>query len=192
VNPTWLDPQNRYLTNDEIMNAVARMWKEIDLDPFWDPEQSWSANYVFDARRGEDAYAIDWTSPLDRLPVRALVNGPYSAAAKTAERIAGQLRVYGRHALHVISICPAAPGSDYWRRHVWPYASAVAWLGRAAFPAAVDIVDGAGSLVCAAGEIKTGNRTEIAALYYGSEAPLFRDAFSAWPVLRWDRGVCGP
>lgn len=166
-----LKASDRYLTPRWVLDLVAAFWPlGIDLDPFHDPKSHVQARARIDVRAGGDANVDPWPG------VTAWVNGPYSGRLPqaTAKRCAWA-RVTGHD---VLNLCPAAPGSDYWAAHVWPFAAAIAWMGRLAFEAAVDVHDAKGRLVCAAGKALGGNRTEIALVYYGDEPDRFRSVFS--------------
>jgi hypothetical protein len=124
------------------------------------------AEHYIDVRRGGNGYRDSW--PGRTAHVNAAYSGqmPQRTAAICAERfLAGW---------EIVNVCPAAVGSAYWRRDVWPFASAIAFLGRLAFPAGVDVHDSRGRLVCAAGKAANGNRTEIAAVYQGPHTLRFR------------------
>jgi hypothetical protein len=159
----WLTPQ-------WLVDLVGAFWpRGIDLDPFGHPRSLVRARTVFDIRDGQDAYALPWQGG------RIFVNGPYSKnhPQLTAERCA-LARDDGRE---LLNLCPAAPGSDYWAPLVWPWVTAVAWLGRLAFTAGSDMFAKDGRLICRAGVTKSGNRTEIAMLYYGPDVDRFRAIF---------------
>lgn len=168
-----LKPSDRYCTPDWWLALLSEFWPSgIDVDPFWDPESQVRARICIDARDGGDAYESEWPGK------RILVQAPYSGRfpTLTAARCAGMYD--GLAGREIVNLCPAAAGSCYWRRHVWPTASAVAWMGRMAFPAAVDIHATDGRLICAAGKAQSGNRTEISAVYQGHDHERFRRVFS--------------
>lgn len=159
-----------------------------DFDPFHDPASIVGAKITGDVRKGWDAYRDDWlklrTPDMDpglSLPPRTVyVNGPYSAdnPKRTARRIAQ----YAADDREILNLCPAAPGSLYWRRHIWARTNAIAWLGRLAFVAGRDMFDKKGKLIAKAGELLTGNRTEIAMVYTGADPYRFWETWAAWEV----------
>lgn len=177
---------DRYLTHGAPLDVMAMLWpRGADLDPFHDPARKGPplGRTVFDLRHGQDAYALDWGGA----GTRVWANGPYSGGnpRRTAERVA----LYALEGLEIMNLCPAAPGSDYWKRFVWPTMNAIAWCGRLAFEAAVDMTNRDGELVCKKGEVKGGNRTEIALCYAGHEPERFKsicEVVAGWPaqVLR--------
>lgn len=172
-----LKDSDRYLTHGPMLDLLQSMWPSgADLDPFHDPAGPRLATSVYDIRKGEDAYVLPWIG-------RTYVNGPYSVASRTAEHIVRELDT--GEVSEVISVCPAAVGSAYWRRWVWPHADAVAFAGRLAFAAAVDQVDAGGRVTVPAGVALGGNRTEIAVCYYGPNVRRFRDLASTtgWPTV---------
>lgn len=182
-----------------------------DLDPFHDPASIMQARVCGDVRNGWDAYRDDWDRW--RIPIRSqielppevdplcdvpeiqtgerpwrtsLINGPYSAdnPKRTARRIAQ----YASPDRELLNLCPAAPGSSYWRKHIWAKANAVAWLGRLSFVAGRDMHDKHGKLVAKAGTLLDGNRTEIAMVYTGADPYRFWRIWRDWEVtvLRTD------
>lgn len=154
-----LKDSDRYLTHGPLLELLESMWPGCaDLDPFHDPDGPRLAHETCDIRKGQDGYECPWHG-------RVYVNGPYSQASRTAQHIAYQI-AEGR-VTEVISVCPAAVGSNYWARWVWPHVAAVAFAGRLPFKAAVDICDKAGKVITPAGTVANGNRTEIAVCYYG-------------------------
>lgn len=173
---------DRYLTTGASLDIIRSLWPGgADLDPFHDPERRDPlARILFDLRAGQDAYVLDWADIGIR---RVWVNGPYSRGnpARTAERCA----LYRDRGLELLNLCPASPGSDYWRRWVWPWASAIAWCGRESFRAAVDMFDSEGELRCKAGEVQDQNRTEISLVYLGDEPDRFVElarVLAGWPA----------
>lgn len=164
-------PSDRYLSPRRIMHLVGVVWlRGIDCDPFYEPGSHVQARHNIDSRNGGNAYVDPWPG------LTAFANGPYSRRypGATAKRCA-EMRLAG---MEVMNLCPAAPGSDYWRDFVWPHVTAVAWLGRLAFEAAVDMYDSDGRLVCKKGKASNGNRTEIALNYAGDDPELFRQVLS--------------
>jgi len=182
--PIETKASDRYLTPQHIRDLVELVWGDVpDLDPFHDPEGGEWAREAFDIREGDDAYLRAWFPEGNTV----WVNGPYSGKhpAKTAERIAREVST--TPGIRILNLCPAAIGSDYWARYVWPRAQSVACLGRLAFVAAVDMYDSKGRLVCPAGKAANGNRTEIALVNYSAQDDrAFRQIFSraGYPVLR--------
>lgn len=179
-------PTDRYMTTSDLLDAISDVWPEgIDLDPFHDPSSIVDAVHTLDVRRGEDAYRAPWSEVLRTKigerpsvqPWTVFANGPYSSdnPAKTAAACARALR----DGCRVMSLCPAAPGSEYWRRFVWPWATAIAWLGRWSFVAGTDIPDKSGRVIARKGDRVHGNRTEIAMLHLGPvrEARAFCEIF---------------
>lgn len=164
-----LKESDRYLTPSWIFDAEAEYWPmgRADLDPFWDPEgPADRATTRFDIRQGEDAYKRHDVASRCRT---AHINGPYSADHPS--RTANLVYDWQRSAPHFesVNVCPAAVGSEYWRRWVWPLhrmrhagGLVIGWAGRLGFEAAVDIHNGKGDLVCPKGITQKGNRTEIA------------------------------
>jgi hypothetical protein len=137
-----------------------------DHDPFWDPESEIPARWRFDRRTGQDAYLLPWVGYGSRF----WVNGPYSKGhpRETAKRCAVMA---DQHGLEILNLCPAAPGSAYWRTWVWPFVDLVIWCGRLSFKAGRDLHDAkTGELTHKRGEVVKGNRTEISLLYTGPDA----------------------
>ena len=166
-----LQPSDRYLTPSWITDKIRLVHPGgIDLDPFHDPHGSTGAKLMIDAREGGNAYRDPWPG------VVVFANGPYSGRypQRTAERCAWA-RAQGKQ---VWNLCPAAVGSDYWRRLVWPWATAIVWLGRLGFAPAVDVHANDGRLVCPAGKAQGGNRTEIAMVAAVDCPERVRDVFS--------------
>lgn len=164
-----------YCTPPEVLDPVAVMWPGgIDLDPFWDPECIVEARERFDFRAGANGYRDPWGRART-----VFVNGPYSSdhPKQTAKRCASM----ADPRREILNLCPAAPGSDYWRGLVWPWANAVAWLGRLSFRAGRRMVLGGGKVV-EPGQLVHGNRTEIALVYHGHDPYRFRSVFSKWEV----------
>lgn len=162
-----------WLTPDPQLELISRLWPGgIDLDPFHDPESNVEARIRFDIRRGENAYTKRWGEP----GTRVFANGPYSGSnpQQTLERAAR----YGANGRHILNLCPAAPGSNYWIAHGGPWFDAVAWLGRLPFRAGRDLYDAQGKLTAKKGETVNGNRTEIAMLYTGPHVRAFRAIWS--------------
>lgn len=174
-----------------------------DFDPFHDPASIIGARVAMDVRNGWDAYRDDWNGirvpdgPVVKVPPRdgdivdvtiyserpwrtSLVNAPYSSdnPKRTARRVAQ----YASKDREILNLCPAAPGSRYWRRHIWARANAIAWLGRLAFVAGRDMFDKKGNPIAKAGELLTGNRTEIAMVYTGADPYRFWQTWAAWEV----------
>ncbi|MEM6988887.1 MAG: DNA N-6-adenine-methyltransferase [Myxococcota bacterium] len=163
---------DRYCTPDWWLALLYEFWPGgVDCDAFADSESSVVARHYIDARKGGNAYVDDWPGR------RVFAQGPYSGRfpALTAARCA----LMHDRGKEIVSLCPAAVGSNYWRSHVWPTATAIAWMGRMAFPAGVDVHAKDGRLVCAAGKAQGGNRTEIAAVYQGPDWERYRRVFSA-------------
>jgi hypothetical protein len=182
---TGLRDSDRYLTPPHIRELVEDVWGDApDFDPFYDPAGPAWAYAGLDAREGADAYRDPWAAEPDDT---VFANGPYSGRhpALTAKRIAHEIT--SGAARRVLSLCPAAIGSAYWSRYVWPHAYSVACLGRLPFVAAVDQRDKQGRLVCAAGEAANGNRTEIALVCYSErDDRAFAQVFAraGYPVVR--------
>lgn len=157
-----------YMTPKGQVDLVALMWPEgVDLDPFWDPETLLKSHEHFDISEGQDAYKRVWGLEGDKI----LVNGPYSGSnpAKTAKRCA----MFATAGRDIANLCPAAPGSVYWKEWVWPRVHAIAWLGRLSFVAGRDQVDGKGKVTHEKGTLMHGNRTEIAMNYQGANSHTF-------------------
>lgn len=179
---SWLEkPKDCWVTPPGQLELIDLLWPEgIDLDPFWDPEGLVKTREHFDIRKGEDAYAETWGD----YGTHVFANGPYSGGhpVKTALRCA----LFGSRQRHILSLCPAAPGSNYWKRWVWPRVNAIAWLGRLSFIAGRDLYDGNGKLTHKQGELVHGNRTEIAMNYQGPEAHTFTELWkgAGFPVSR--------
>ena len=179
--PISSKPSDRYATPQWIVDLVGAFWRRdgIDLDPFWDPTSTVPARHKFNARRGQNAYTRVWPGRT------AYVNGPYSGqfpqhTAAAVRRFLGRAGERGvPRGREAINVCPAAVGSTYWKRDVWPVTNAVAWLGRVAFPAGVDVFDDDGRLVCPAGVAQNGNRTEIAAVYSGRFPHVFAEVLES-------------
>lgn len=161
-----------YLTPDNEIALELAFWPGgADLDAFHDPESRVVARARIDVRSGGDAYTDDWRQVAGVAAPRVHVNGPYSGRhpVRTAERCTAMHEA----GCEIVNLCPAAPGSAYWRLHVWPWAAAVAWLGRLTFRAGRDVYDKRGRLVCPRGDELDGNRTEIARVYYGPHVDRF-------------------
>lgn len=193
-------PTDCWLTTPDLIDLHNALWPGgIGIDPFHDPKSMIGAHTTLDIRRGQDAYALDWWEIADLAALgvvgasrrRALVNGPYSGdhPARTAERIATMLD--SGAGAEVTNLCPAAPGSAYWSRWVWPRYAAIAWLGRWAFVAGRDLHnEKTGRIVAREGERVSGNRTEIALVYSHSleeregarQVEAFRELFRQWHV----------
>lgn len=174
---------DRWQTPPEIVELLDVLVPEgIGLDPFHDPSPHCliRARHTFDIRNGEDAYTTTWP-----IVESVHVNGPYSAdhPARTLRAIAVFTRTLGDSA-EVFNLCPAAPGSVYWKRWAWPYASAIAWMGRTSFVAGVDIVKD-DRVVARAGDLVHGNRTEIAWIYNGPRPDRFARVLrgAGYPVV---------
>ena len=171
-----LKASNRYLTPGWVLDLVRCVWpKGIDLDPFHDPKSNVGAHSFISIHDGDDAYATPWEDG-NRTEYTIFANGPYSG--KNPQRTAECCALAESRGDEVMNLCPAAPGSDYWAKHVWPRASAIAWMGRLAFEAAIDMHAGDGRLICKAGKASNGNRTEIALVYSGCQPRLFQRVFS--------------
>lgn len=165
---TWLTPNH-------IVQPIYKLWRAINLDPFYNKKSCVKAKRYFDLGKGENAYELPWED-------KTFANGPYSGRHPklTAEKCAAEAKLKHR----VINLAPAAPGSKYWRDFVWNDAAAIAWLGRLAFVAPEDVYDAEGTLVARAGEEVAGNRTEIALIDYEQDPSRFKKLFQAegYPV----------
>lgn len=200
------NPSDQWTTPPDQVALVHGFFGDVpDFDPFHDLESILRPRVAMNVRHGWDAYRDDWNDI--RIPVRSemgptvsyldsdiaslsgpeprswrtsLVNGPYSAdnPKRTARRVAQ----YASKDREILNLCPAAPGSRYWRRHIWARANAIAWLGRLAFVAGRDMFDKKGNLIAKAGELLTGNRTEIAMVYTGADPYRFWQTWAAWEV----------
>lgn len=180
-----LKDSDRYLTSEWLMDKVRDFTAQrVGVDYFHEEGSHVDPAFGVNVREGEDGY-----NPIDTdllLTVYGIdvgvcvhwLNGGYSGKLpqKTA-RLAARIRASYPMA-HVLNLCPAAPGSNYWRRHVWPHVTAIAWMGRLGFEAAVDQFDKTGRLVCKKGETRNGNRTEIALCYSGPWSRGFCASFS--------------
>ncbi len=167
-----LKASDRYSTPPWLVELVTQLLApggSIDCDPFSDPTSTVQASQHIDARQGGNGYVDLWQGRT------ALVNAGYSG--KLPQRTAARVREQFLRGHQMVNVCPAAVGSAYWERDVWPVASAVAFLGRVAFPAGVDVFTDAGELVCGAGIAQGGNRTEIAGVYSGPDVLLFKRLF---------------
>ncbi len=149
-----------YCTPDWVLKVIKDCWGSTDFDPFWDPECRTKARIKWDVRDGKNAYEDRW--PLKR-GLKIFANGPYSGSnpVETAKLCAAA----GKAGAHVLNLCPAAAGSDYWWEHVWPREPAVAWLGRLSFRAGRTMKDKDGNIIARKGDIIDGNRTEIALVF---------------------------
>lgn len=165
-----------YLTPFWIVDLCNLLWDDIDLDPFHHPKSVVGARRVIDERIGGDAYRDGWVGR------SALVNGPYSGSysEETAKRCVSQRLSTG---IESVNICPAAPGSVYWKRWIWPHAAGIAWLGRVAFVPGEDIMEDGVVVHSAGSKAKGGNRTEIAAVYLGADGARFARCFSRRAVV---------
>jgi hypothetical protein len=174
-----VSPRDCYLTPPWLVDLGQEVLGPIDEDPFHHPRSLWRARNVIDERKGGDAYRDLWRGKA------AGVNGPYSGdyPARTAARCLEMYRLTG---IESINICPAAVGSIYWRKHVWPFAAGIAWLGRVGFIPGEDIYDDEGQLIEAAGsEPKNQNRFEIAAIHIGRKGAYFNKVFSKRFAVVW-------
>jgi hypothetical protein len=165
-------PADCYLTPPVVLAFLEDLLGgPVGCDPFHDPRALLEAEHVIDVREGGDGYVDEW------LGDSALVNGPYSGKnpARTAARCRAVWEERAREGrpMRVLNLCPAAPGSAYWRADVWGTATSVAWLGRLSFVAGRDIIPKGPGRVIKAGELVHGNRTEIALLDYATEAESF-------------------
>ncbi len=117
---------------------------------------------------------------------RTQVEAPYMRQAKRLGFEVGEgwrlVAQYASPDRELLNLCPAAPGSTYWRRHIWARVNAIAWLGRLAFVAGRDMHDKHGRLIAKAGELLTGNRTEIAMVYTGADPYRFWETWARWEV----------
>lgn len=164
-------PSDCYLTVGAPLEIMAALWpRGADLDPFHDPRRKGASlgRTTFDLRRGEDAYTLPWVQPN---VARVWCNGPYSG--RNPGRTAKACARWRSEGLEILNLCPAAPGSDYWKRYVWPWATAIAWCGRLAFQAAVDMPDKTGAVRVKAGTVAGGNRTEISLVHMGDDPDRF-------------------
>jgi hypothetical protein len=176
---TWLTPKSQ-------LELVRKLWKTIALDPFHNPKSYVKAKRRYDLTKGQDAYELPWFD-------KSFANGPYSSRfpQRTAAKCAEEARLKHR----VLNLAPAAPGSKYWKEHVWNDASGIAWLGRLAFVAPQDVYDAEGTLVAKRGKEIKGNRTEIAMVSYGPprEGKRFKKLYEAagYPVSLVDEPTWG-
>jgi hypothetical protein len=187
------NPTDCWLTTPDLIELHDRqLWPQgIGSDPFHDPAALFKPRHVIDRRKGGDAYRDPWWT--DDVAKTTLANGPYSGdlPSRTTERIARVL--FDEPEAEVTNLCPAAPGSEYWKAYVWPNAAAIAWLGRWAFIAGRDLPDKKkpGRMVAHAGERVAGNRTEIALVYslgagvrrQRARAERFREIFRDYPAV---------
>lgn len=203
TSDAWVTPPDQVALTHKFFDGPP------DLDPFHDPASIVGARVAMDMRDGWDAYRDDWNgiripvSPAIALPSldgdlcnvtisherpwrTSLVNGAYSAdnPKRTARRVAQ----YASPDREILNLCPAAPGSIYWRHHIWARANAIAWLGRLSFVAGRDMFDKKGKKIASAGDLLDGNRTEIAMVYTGADPYRFWQTWAAWEVtvLRTD------
>jgi len=140
---------DRYSTPEWLCELIRlALGGTIDCDPFADPTSPVQAHHYIDARRGGNGYRDQWPG------YRALVNAGYGG--KLPQLTAARCREQWLRGFELVNVCPAAVGSKYWERDVWPCASAVAFLGRVAFPAGVDVYNRKGEFVCAAGVAQSG------------------------------------
>lgn len=165
-----------WITPPDQVERVHQLFRgPPDLDPFHDPASTVGATLALDCREGWDAYRDDWPEF-----ETAFINGPYSG--DHPRRTARRVHRYARPGRVLLNLCPAAPGSDYWRAHVWPRVNAIAWLGRLAFVAGRDMRDRHGKISFRAGQVVHGNRTEIAMLYTGERPDRFSRIWDRWEV----------
>lgn len=163
-----------YGTPESVLEPVRRFWSDvIDLDPFHDPNSIVGARRTIDVRKGGDGYTDSWM----RAPT-VWVNGPYSG--DHPKRTAAVCARRACPPREILNLCPAAPGSTYWREWVWPYANAIAWLGRLSFRAGRRM-ELAGRVV-EPGALVHGNRTEIALVYHGVRPYQLAACFNRWQV----------
>lgn len=171
----WCSPPDQIALTHKFFDGPP------DLDPFHDPASIVGARVAMDMRDGWDAYRDDWPEFKT-----CFVNSPYSAdnPKRTARRVAQ----YAAPDREILNLCPAAPGSIYWRHHIWARANAIAWLGRLSFVAGRDMFDKKGKKIASAGDLLDGNRTEIAMVYTGADPYRFWQTWAAWEVtvLRTD------
>jgi len=187
-------PSDCYGTPRRVLDLVESYWPSgIDLDPFWDPQCLVEARECWDVRQGQDAYRL---AREGRLWGRVWANGPYHGdGPKRTAKILAQYADSGGEALN---LTPCGPGLHYWRRSVWPFASAIAWLGRLSFRAGRDrfkvdrlgehVLDKHGEpiLTHRAGEIVKGADREVALVAYNGDPHRFRCVFETiggYPVV---------
>ncbi len=174
---TWLTPQSQLV-------LVRKLWKIIQLDPFYHSKSYVKAKRRYDLTKGQDAYDLPWID-------KTFANGGYSG--KNPQRTAAKCAEEARLKHRVLNLAPAAPGSKYWKEYVWNDAVAVAWLGRLAFVAPQDVYDADGHLVAKAGQEIHGNRTEIALINYDKTGKRFKKLYESagFPVSLMDDPTWG-
>lgn len=163
-----------------IVDLCERVAGPIDHDPFPDPEhQTWMPVDPVASGDGFRSWPVDLT---------ILANPPFSNGGLplAAERFADAARAVPDLSRFFVGI--ACPGAAYWREHLHPHMTAVAWLGRVRFIALRNMTLGTASKPrkVKVGEEVDGNRNEIALVYSGDRADTFARVFqlAGHPVSR--------
>lgn len=159
-----------YGTPPAELARIHQLWPGgIGWDLFLDPMSPLRARGGFDVRQGGDAY----TGTIPRGVRTVHGNGPFSGdhPTKTAALFARLVEHYPDR--EYLNLTLGAPGCQYWRRHIWPVGSAVAFLGRLPF---VSLRPGQSQPV---GEECNGNRNEAAVVYYGPRPAEFLEIWGA-------------
>lgn len=166
ANDEWLSPPS-------AARLVSVLWGGADVDPFGHPDQNVAARTVMGRHLDPDydAYEFELRTVRGRT---WWLQGPYSG--KNPARTAAMHAELARLGRSVLNLTPAAAGSSYWKKHLWPNIDAVAWLGRLSFVAGCDVMNDDGTVRYEKGDLVKGNRTEIALLYTGPVAWRFRSA----------------
>ena len=149
---------DRYFTSEEILSLVAQQWPEgIDCDPCWDSESIVQAGTRYDIREGQDGLILPWHG-------KVFLNPPYSAPEVWLQRAVQHAHGGGE----VLALVPAAVGSAYWRRLVWPYSRVCALSPRPKFqrPAAL-------------GSPRSAAQVDHAVVYWGPDRARFRETWCA-------------
>lgn len=165
--------KDAFATPRKMVELVDLFWPlGVTLDPFGARHALIEADRVFYLDEGEDAYSESWDTHAFN---RVWVNGPYSKRNPTdiAERVVGMAQVVAE--MEVLDLRPCSPGSLLWKRFIWPFATAIAWVGRMSFVAPPNYRDPNG--VLREGEEIDGNRNDVALVYHGPHSSRFEKVF---------------
>lgn len=163
--PAW--DNDAWATSEDFLELVDLFWPQgITLDVFGARHAKVEADRIFLLDEGEDAYDESWDTASHN---RVWVQSPYSKPNPTAsaERV-----VYFTQAIEnmeVLDLRLCSPGSEAWKKFVWPFASAIVWCGRMAFIAPPGHPK--------AGKVVEGNRHDLACVYHGPHSQRVRDVF---------------
>jgi hypothetical protein len=159
--------KDSFATPRGLLALVDTFWPlGITLDPFGARHSLVESDLVYYKDDGTDAYVESWDTHACN---RVWVNGPYSQPHPTdiAERVVAMTQLVNE--MEVLDLRPCAPGSKCWKEHIWPHATAIAWIGRMSFVAPPGHPR--------AGEEIDGNRNDVALVYHGPHAQRFAFVF---------------